>query len=200
MTEALKEMVKGTSLEGRLETEQKDFATSWANDFRAGAYDVCEGGWSGAAWNPGYFLLAYLSPAYMYSQAWDTSSVMMEFTMPGVGENGEDVTDTLSLMDWYNCLNGLSGCKYDWRSGAIEESKRLLLIAALEEEVLTVYYTVPITNSFGASLISYKFDYISREYNTFMGYGGVRYIKYNYTDEEWEAYVDSQGGTLNYAA
>ena len=200
LTTALKEMVVGTPLEGRLETEQKDFSTGWANDFRDGAYDVCEGGWSGAAWDPGYFLLAYLSPEYMYSQAWDTSSVMMEFTMPGVGEDGEDVTDTLSLLDWYGCLNGDSAAPYNWSAGEVEETKRLLLIAALEKEILSVYYTVPLLNSFGASLISYKFDYITREYNTFMGYGGIRYIKYNYTDEEWEAYVKEQGGTLNYSA
>lgn len=31
-----------------------------------------------------------------------------------------------------------------------------------------------------------------------MGYGGVQYLTYNYTDAEWDAYVAEQGGTLNY--
>ena len=195
---AMKEMVVGTPLEGRLETELKDFASAWANDFRAGAYDVCTGGWTGAAWDPGYFLLAYLSPDYMYSRAWDTSSEMMTFTMVGVGENGEDITETMSLMEWYDCLNGNSGCKYNWSSNKLPESKRLQLIAALEKAVLTKYYTVPISYSFAASLLSYKVDYITYEYNTFMGYGGMKYMTYNYDDAEWAAIVEENGGQIDY--
>ena len=192
------ELVKGTPLEGRLDVELQDFATAWATDFRAGKYDICMGGWSGAAWDPGYFLLAYLSPAYMYSTAWDTSSQQLEFTMKGVGENGADITDTMSLIDWYNCLNGASGAKYDFSSNALEESQRLQLIAALEKEVLQVYYSVPLYNDFSASLISYKVDYVTYEYNTFLGYGGIRYMTYNFSDAEWEGEVAKVNGEFNY--
>ena len=195
---AWKEMAVGTPLEGRIEVELKDFAAAWSNDFRAGAYDICLGGWTGAAWDPGYFLLAYLDPGYMYSAAWDTSSVMMTFTMKGVGENGADIEETMSLIDWYNCLNGAAGAKYDWSATALEQSQRLQLIAALEEQVLGAYYTVPLYNNFAASLLSYKVDYITYEYNTFMSYGGLKYMTYNFTDAEWEAEVAKQGGELNY--
>lgn len=198
LSNALKTMVVGTPLEGRLETELDDFGDAWANDFRAGAYDVCTGGWSGAAWDPGYFLLAYLSPDYMYSKAWDTSSEMMTFTMVGVGENGSDITETMSLIEWYDCLNGNDGCKYDWSSNKLPESKRLQLIAALEEAVLTKYYTVPIQNYFSASLLSYKVDYITYEYNTFMAYGGMKYMQYNYDDYDWAIFVHENNGQLNY--
>ena len=122
----------------------------------------------------------------------------MTFTMKGVGENGADVTETMSLMDWYNCLNGDPNAKYDWSSGALEESQRLQLIAALEKEVLGVYYTVPLYNNFSASLISYKVDYITYEYNTFMSYGGMRYMTYNYDDAAWATAVAEQNGQLNY--
>ena len=197
--DAWKELVKGTKLEGRLEFDEiADFGDTWANDFRAGSYDVCMGGWTGAAWDPGYFLLAYLSPDYMYSTAWDTSSVQMEFTMKGVGENGADITDTMSLLDWYDCLNGASGAKYDWSEAALDNSLRLQLIAALEQEVLKVYYTVPLYNNFSASLLSYKVDYVTYEYNTFMSYGGIKYMTYNFDDAAWAAEVAKQGGELNY--
>ena len=198
LTNAWTELVKGTPLEGKFETEVKDFADAWATDFRAGKYDVCMGGWTGAAWDPGYFLLAYLSPAYMYSSAWDTSSVQMTFTMKGVGENGADVEETMSLIDWYNCLNGAAGAKYDWSANALEQSQRLQLIAALEKEVLKVYYTVPLYNNFSASLLSYKVDYITYEYNTFMSYGGIKYMTFNYDDAAWAAEVAAQNGELNY--
>jgi hypothetical protein len=133
----------------------------------------------------------------MYSAAWDTSSHMMTFTMKGVGENGADITDTMSLADWYDCLNGNDG-KYDWSSNKLEESQRLQLIAALEREVLVQYYTVPIQNYFSASMLSYKVDYITYEYNTFMGYGGMKYMTYNYDDAEWAAFVAENNGQLSY--
>ena len=192
------ELVKNTPLEGRLELELVDRGQTWSNDFRGGGYDVCMGGWTGAAWDPGYFLLAYLSPDYMYSAAWETDKVTMTFTMEGVGPDGEDITDTMSLLDWYDCLNGNSGAKYDFSSNALAESDRVQLIAALEAQVLGVYYTVPLANSFSASLISYKCDYITYEYNTFLSYGGVKYMTYNYDDAEWEAVLDANDYQLDY--
>ena len=196
ISDAWKKMVETTPLEGRLEMEIQDFASAWANDFRAGKYDVCMGGWTGAAWDPGYFLLAYLDPGYMYSKAWDTANTQMTFTMKGVGENGADITETMGLLDWYACLNGTG--KYDWSSNALEESQRLQLIAALAKEVLKVYYTVPLQNEFSASLLGYKVDYITYEYNTFMSYGGLKYMTYNYDDAQWAAAVAEQNGELNY--
>ena len=192
------ELVKGTPLEGRLEFEVEDFADAWADDFRAGAYDVCMGGWTGAAWDPGYFLLAYLSPSYMYSAAWDTSSVEMTFTMELPEEFGGSVTETMSLMTWYNCLNGAAGAPYNWSSNALPQEYRLQLIAALEEQVLQVYYSVPLYNSFAASMLSYKVDYITYTYNTFMGYGGIKYMTYNFDDAEWAAQVAEVNGEFNY--
>ena len=192
------ELVKGTKLEGKLEfTEYYDGGDNWATDFRAGKYDVCMGGWSGAAWNPGYFLAAYLLEVNMFSAAWDTEAEMMTFTMKGVGENGADITETMSLVDWYNALNGAHE-KYDWSSNALEESQRAQLIAALEKAVLTKYYSVPLYNSFSASMLSYKIDYITYEYNTFMGYGGMKYMTYNFDDAAWAEMVAAENGQLNY--
>ena len=192
------ELCVGTKLEGKIKFELKDFAEAWADDFRSGAYDICTGGWTGAAWDPGYFLLAYLSDANRYALGWDPTSVNMTFTMKGVGENGEDITETMNLMDWYYCLNGATGAKYNWSASALPQEKRLQLIAALEKEILLTYYCVPIRNNFSASLLSYKMEYITYEYNTFMGYGGIKYAYFNYDDAEWADYVASQNGQLNY--
>jgi ABC-type transport system substrate-binding protein len=186
------EMLKGTDLEGKLELTLVDHQEAWSNDFRGGGYEVCMGGWSGAAWDPGYFLLAYLSPDYMYSAAWETDKVTMDFDADGDGK-----LETMSLLDWYDVLNGAHS-EFNWGSGFKPESERLALIAALEKEVLSVYYTVPLVNSYSASLVSYKWDYITTEYNTFMGYGGIRYATYNYDDYEWAKYVKKNKGQLDY--
>ena len=198
LSNAIKEAVKGTPLEGRVETEFEDHQSAWADDFRAGAYDVCTGGFTGAAWDPGYFLLAYLSPDYMYSTAWRTDVETLTYTVKGVGENGADVEETMTLLEWYDCLNGAPNAKYNWAEGAVSHEARLGIIAALEKVILSVYYTVPIQNSFSASLISYKWDYVTRDYNTFMGYGGIEYLRYAYTDAEWADYCANN--TLDYKA
>ena len=184
---ALKNMVKETKLEGRLELQHKAYQSQWANDFRSGAYEICIGGWTGGAWDPGYFLLAYLSPNYMYSAAWNTSSQKMTYTMCGKEY-------TMSLMDWYYCLNGQGD--EDWSEGAVAAEDRIGLIAALEAQILGAYYTVPIVYSYSATLISYQVEYASRTYNTFMAYGGIRYMTYNYDDAEWKSYTSKN--TLDY--
>ncbi len=192
LTTTLTEMVKGTPLEGRLETTFEDHQTKWADDFRAGGYDICLGGWTGAAWDPGYFLLAYISDDYMYSTGWDTSNHNVTFTMPELADAdyaGEGVEETMSILEWWDCLNGQSGAKYDWSEGAIPNDARLALIARLEKEILLQYYTVPVSYSFGARLLSYQVEYITTEYNTFMAYGGIRYMTYNFTDAQWSAYL-----------
>ncbi len=192
------ELVKTTPLEGRLDLEIKDFSEAWADDFRAGAYDVCMGGWSGMAWNPGGFLMAYLTDQYRYAKGWDPTSAEMTFTMVGVGEDGGDITDTMNLLEWYYCLNGYEGAKYNWSSTVLKEEQRLQLIAALEKEILKTYYVVPTYYSFGASMLSYKVDYITYEYNEFMNYGGIRYMTYNFDDAAWDAEVAKYNGELNY--
>ena len=184
-------LVSGTELEGKFEVTLSDKGSAWANDFRSGSYDLCLGGWTGAAWDPGYFLLAYLDPNYMYSSAWDTSKAMLTFQLSDHTIDPEE--DTHSLLEWYDILNG------EWGSGRISEDLRAELIAAIEKEILNVCYTVPIYNSYSASLISYKIEYKSRTYNTFMGYGGLKYMKYNYSDSEWTKYVADQGGTIDYS-
>lgn len=197
MNEAFKEICVGTPLEGRIELKfDASFATSWAKDFRAGAYEICAGGWQGAAWNPGYFLAAYLDKQNMYSQAWDTENQKLTFNPYGDGQ--EDHTYTMGLMNWWRCLNGQPKAsdtyKFDWSDGAVPSSFRLAIIAALEGEVLKMYYTVPLYNWYSASLISYKIEYISRDEHTFMGFGGLRYMTFNYSDDEWEAVK----GTFDY--
>ena len=39
-------------------------------------------------------------------------------------------------------------------------------------------------------------NFYEDDYNTFMGFGGMRYMTVNYTDLEWAAYVASNGNDL----
>ena len=192
---AYEELAKGTKLDGRLTLDfDASFGTKWADDFRDGAYDICLGGWSGAAWDPGYFLLAYLSPDYMYSKGWDTATEMLTYNPWQDGDPTHELT--MSLIEWYYCLNGNSKAPngIDWSEGKADVEFRLGIIAQLEKAILTQYYTVPFYYWYSATLVSYKIEYFSHTYNTFMGFGGIRYMRYRYDDLAW-SYLK---GTFNY--
>ena len=206
LKEAWTALFKGTKLEGRFDMELKSFGDDWAKAFKdRSEYDVCLGGWTGAAWNPGYFIMAYLSPDYMYSASWNTSSHMLEATVHGVKMSGdgklvvtnvaEDAyTATLPLFgssgnSWYELLNGTLG------DGKLNAEFRCELLAQMEEEVLVQYYTIPYANRFVASLISFKTELKSYTYNTFTAYGGIKYMTYNYSDAQWAEFVNYMGGS-----
>ena len=183
----LQEMVKGTPLENRFELEfDSSFGTKWATDFRAGAYDMCMAGWSGAALDPGFFLTAYLADQYRYAQGWKPGEVNMTYNPWGDTEDGHKEL-TMDLLTWWDCLNGTTGAEYDWSEGNIDNDFRCKLIAQLERQILITYYAVPLMYWYGATILSYKCEYASSVDNTIMGFGGLRYLKYNYSDQEWES-------------
>jgi len=193
------DLMFGTPLDGRFEVRIGYYEDiMFTEDFREGEYDIMIGGKGGFSWNPATLLWSYLDPDHMLSATWDTYSQMMTFTMKGVGENGEDITETMSLMDWLLCLGGDANAKYDWSSNALSEEQRLPLIVRLEEEVLKTYYTIPLYNAYSTSLISYKIEFGSYTYNTFMGFGGIKYVTYNYSDVDWHEAVVGAGGKLYY--
>ena len=49
---------------------------------------------------------------------------------------------------------------------------------------------------YNGSLLGAKFSYFSKDYNTFMGFGGIRYMVVEYTDAEWDEFVKSNNNDL----
>ena len=84
--------------------------------------------------------------------------------------------------------------------GAADEnpSVRLDILSALEGAVLLNYNFVPIMDDASASLRGMQINYKTEEYIFGMGFGGVKYYTYNYSDAEWDAFVQQNNGTLDY--
>ena len=59
------------------------------------------------------------------------------------------------------------------------------LMAKIEELVIGKYYSIPTNYQYTASMLGMQFSYITDEYNYFMGYGGMQYVRVNYTDKQW---------------
>lgn len=203
LTNAWNELVKGTKLEGKFRTVFKGtYGTDWANAFLRGEYDIAPAsGFSGGAWNPYYMIGAEVdtNDSIRYNYGWDTTQEFFEFTMEGDGtENCPTVTAKYSIQQWFNYLNGL-GEAGEPDFSLYPTQSRLALVAELEYYALTSYWDIPTFYSYTATLLSYKVEYATYSYNTFMSYGGYQYMTYNYDDAGWNSYVSSEGGILDYA-
>ena len=190
-------MTKGTKLQGLVKIEYFIFSDkTWSEQFANGEYDLCFGAWGSAAFNPAYLLCeTQISSDNRYAIGWDptTVSVTVKATPDAKHEDG---VYTYNLEQWRLILQGKEGCPVNFKNFPMDD--QLAALGAVETAILQAYYSVPVFSRYSASLMGYKTDYISYEYNTFMGYGGIRYMSYNFDDAEWSAFVQSKGGELNY--
>ena len=194
---AFDSMTKGTSIEGKVKIEYFMFSSAtWSEQFADGEYDLCFGAWGQAAFNPAYLLCeTQISDENRYAVNWDpkTVSVTVQATPD---DKHEDGIYTYNLEQWRLILQGKDGCPVNFKNFPMED--QLAALGAVETAILKEYYSIPVYSRYSASLMGYKVDYVSYEYNTFMGYGGIRYMTFNYDDTAWAEFVASNNNILNY--
>lgn len=194
---AFDDATKGTAFEGKISIEYFVFSdNTWSEQFADGEYDLCFGAWGNAPFNPAYLLCeTQISADNRYAVNWDptTVSVTVKATPD---EKHKDGVYTYNLEQWRLILQGKDGCPVNFKNFPMED--QLTALGAVETAILKAYYSIPVYSRYTASLMGYKTDYITYEYNTFMGYGGIRYMSYNFDDTEWAAFVAEKGGELNY--
>ena len=204
--ELLTTLWAGTGLEGKITLKfDASAGDKWSNAFRSGATQIGFGyGFGGNPFNPFDIVGGFVDPenSLNYHTYWDTKNEKMTLTMPAGDYEGAGKTITMSLCNWYKCLNGLADKAngdtevYNWDAGYAPASARLVVLAALEEKVIQKAYSVMLIGEYSGELSSPKFSQISYDYNTFMAYGGMRYLVVNYTDAEWAEYVAAHNNDL----
>lgn len=205
MQKLVDELTKDTPLAGQIVIEMDaKYGATWSDSFKEGLYDLCIiAGIGGNIFNPFSLIGAFInsSDTLKYASWWDTSADTMTWTMPAGDYEGAGVEHTMTLDNWFYCLNGNAEAQkqkypYNWGADVIPHEARLELLAHLEEVALSKFYQIQCSFDAIMQLDSAKFSNISDEYNTFMGYGGIRYYIVNYTDAEWDAYVAANNGNL----
>lgn len=194
---AFDNMTKGTSIEGKVKIEYFMFSSAtWSEQFADGEYDLCFGAWGNAPFNPAYLLCeTQISDENRYAVKWDPTTV--EVTVKATPDDKhKDGNYTYNLAQWRLILQGKDGCPVNFKNFPMED--QLAALGAVETAILKEYYSIPVFSRYSASLMGYKVDYISYEYNTFMGYGGIRYMTFNYDDTAWAEFVASNNNILNY--
>ena len=187
----------GTPFENCIEfVPSAPLGNAWSDNIKGGLADIVLGGWTGSAMDPFNIIEVYTNPAYQYDRDWfDSSSVDMTLTI-----DGKEVT--MSLQEWTKALNGTvinkDGVDYNFGAGIADPDVRLDILAGIEKNVLLTYNYLPMLEDGSMALVSQKMFYVVEEHNPVLGRGGVDYIRYNYDDAAWDAYVAEQGGELTY--
>ena len=206
LQDVINTLVEGTSLQGKVEVKfDASAGAKWADAFRSGDTQIGFGyGFSGNAFDPFDIIGAFVNPddSLNYHQYWNTSNISMTLTMPEGDYAGAGQTITMSLQNWYFCLNGLAVDEkqpkdYNWDEGFAPTDVRLMILAALEEVVIKESRSIMLIGEFDGSLLAAKFSHFSEDYNTFMGFGGIQYMVVEYTDAEWTAFVNANNGDLS---
>lgn len=187
----------GTGFEGKIEFKFEAGATKRYDDVVAGKVEMIRGAWGGAAFYPFSTIRVYTEPDYMgglakihESGGWNPTMEKLEIVYDFNGD-GTAETVTKTIQDWAKSING-GGEFYG------DAQKSLVILSYLETAVLSAYQAIPWGTDATVSLYSKQIEYATLDYNIMYSYGGVRLMKYNYSDAEWDAYVASQGGTLSY--
>ena len=206
LQDVLDDLTKGTALEDKIDIVFDASAGSqWAEAFRTGKTQIGFGyGFSGNAFNPFDIIGAFVNPDddLNYHMYWDTSVIDMTLTMPAGDYAGAGETITMSVQNWYYCLNGLAETEkqaktYNWGEGFAPAEARLVILSALEELTIKESRSVMLIADGGGSFLGAKFSYFSADEHTFMGFGGIRYMEVNYTDAEWAEFVKANNNDLS---
>lgn len=193
---AFSQVAVGTPLEGKINVKFYQFSeATWSDEFENGDYDLCQSAWYQANFNPYYFIGCYVQDNNRFATGWDPNSVHATLDIAGGDGLPSYAGLELTIQQWYDCVNGAAGAPYNFKVYPVDD--KLNILAAIESAVLESYYVFPIYSAATAALMSYKCDYITYEKNTFMGFGGIQYLSYNFDDTEWEAFC-KEHGTLNY--
>ena len=196
------EAVKGTKLEGKLTFSRDDtLGNAFSDALKNNQVDMLFGvGWTGSALDPYGLMEAYVKPDYQYDDCTDFTSIYCDIEVDGV-------VYTASVWDWYCVMNGeaktitaADGSTIEYSCGVADEDPetRLAILGALEGAVLLNYNFLPIMDDASASLRGQQVSYYTEDYIFGMGFGGLKYYTFNYTDAEWDAYVAENGGQLDY--
>lgn len=173
---------------GRITLEPVGNITDRYGDVASGEYAIGYGAWGGAAFYPFRTMQVYLDPdLYRLHEAgsWDPRVESLTLTV-----SGEPVTMTWQA--WSGALIG-SG-----PYAQADNQVKLAITAQLEENFLRKYYRIPLAGSTVCFMQSYQVRNYTDRYNIMYDFGGLRLMRYNYTDAQWAEYVASQKGTLNY--
>lgn len=187
---------KGTPFEGKIKVKYESGDEKRYDNVAAGKNMAIKGAWGGAAFYPFRMIECYTNPGTMgglnkihESNGWNPGKDTLKIKIDKA--DGTVVEEERTYEEWSNAIQ--SGGDY-----AVNAVEQLQILSALETGVLRTYQCIPLGTQTTSSILSYKVDYQTDDYHIMYGFGGFEFMKFNYTDAEWEEYVKKNQGQLNY--
>lgn len=141
-----------------------------------GLVDICMSTWGGSTMDPFGVVEVYISPSYKYEYGFDPSTKLT------INVNGTD--ETMSYTEWMNAL--MSG-KYS--AARADNNTRVTVLAGIEEGLIRTWNFVSLYARRSVTMDSFKIKQGCDEYVELVGYGGIRFLTYNYDDAAWATRV-----------
>lgn len=176
-----------------------------------GRMDLSFSAWGGSAFDPfGVIYSCYIDPNNTNNYGFDamakTINVSVEVKAGDVNTGFVGTVDT-TLYDLASWLGNNQDNKYYTSAannlyvkfGAVGKASRDVKVRAMavcELAQLETVVNIPVFYSYINSLHSAKYNNGTDEYLQLIGFGGIRYVTYNFDDHDWKAFVKSQGGNL----
>ena len=170
--EALSRSKFGTNSDGiTYEIKTSVTGEAYADHITEGKCEMGMSTWGGAIFDPYGVLECYDSADYKYEYGFDGNSVLVTVK---IGE--ENITK--SFHAWYVAL-----CEGEYALADV--NVRVDILAACEEALIKTWNFATIYTRQSVSLYSDKIKYITENYNDMYGYGGIRFMTYEYDDYDW---------------
>jgi ABC-type transport system substrate-binding protein len=197
------ELVKGTKLENKLTFKRDDtIGDNFGGALRDNQVDMLfYVGFSGSELNPYYLMEVYCDGGNLqYDPCIDYQTVDMTVELDGTAW-------TTTVYNWFLIMNGTpctitaaDGTTKEYSCGSADEDpeSRLQILGTFEGAIMMNYDFIPLSGDSSAQLVGQQVQYFSDEYLYGVGFGGIKYMTYNYSDAEWVEYVASQNGELDY--
>lgn len=186
--------------------KDEDYYTSAQN----GGYDMIFSTWGGAAIDPYNLMQVYCDKTFAstceFGFKGKQDKVDLGIDVDGDGTVDPD-TENKSFDTWYHYLNEtLTEAQYGDELTASDpnyaawlkvHNQRLNVLAGLEAGILNRFEAVPLVARGTSSLLGFKVENATKTYVSLIGYGGIRFMTFNYTDAKWSEFVSQNGNNLS---
>lgn len=220
-TTLISKAVAGLQEDGVLsESESIGFALEvvkdqdYYNTATNGGYDMIFSIWGGAAINPCGLMDVYCSVEQTncceYGFKGKQNTVMLDIDANGDGSIATDGTETKSFDAWNTYMQEDSSCddaalvdgdgiplegqEEAWETA---HNRKFNILAGLEAGILNRFEAIPLVARGTTSLLGYKVEYGSSTYISLIGYGGIRSMTFNYTNDQWTEFCNRYSNNLS---
>ena len=188
------------------------------NSAKAGNYDMIFSIWGGAAISPYGLMQVYCDSEFEscceYGFKGNQRNEKLYIELDGQ-EGVDPANEEKSFEEWYKYLvdgekepdlegqlvnndrNDPANAEIMSRYNAIHE-KRTKVLAGLEAGILNRFEAIPLVARGTSALTSFKVENGTNQYINLVGYGGVRFMTFNYNDKQWHEYIESDKWNKDY--